>query len=432
MNARNGDFPRTIVQTITKAVHKDQSPCTAPCDGQILKMHYKWSVWVFLGCFFAIWMSWFHKDVIICASHHSADSQVRVDFLNICLSYIYVTEDGKNRFLLFYRWIHWVCLVLAALYYFPRKLSKNSENPKLKKLFEELAVSANKFDNTEHENLQKTVRFLNVNHKTHDGLFYKYVLCNIIALCIDIFTFFFLDFVFQGRFLTYGFDAYPFHRSPEDFADPMSRTFPPFAKCTINRNNKLMDERSEDFGCHLTVMELYEKLFLFVWFWLIALMTMTCAYIIFLFAYSFPYLRRKLLRVSKPVQATNTVTSVATSVASDCRVGDIYLLYRLRQFFSHARYFELLSKLGNPEVQQVSGISIDAPQPKRKQNVQRPKGKLKTQQPMGRPNIQQPVESPTIEQPIQQQALAPPVQEMIYQEGDISVRSRHPVAEAQV
>ena len=206
-------------------------------------------------------------------------------------------------------------------------------------MFEELAVSANKFDNTKHENLQNNVRFLNVNHKTHDGLFYKYVLCNIVALCIDIFNFFFLDFLFQGRFLKYGFDAYPFHRSLEDFADSMPKAFPPFAKCTINKNNKLMNRRSENFGCHLMVMELNEKLFPFVWFWLIALMTMICAYIIFLIPYSFPYLRRKLLIVSKPVQATNTVTSSTTLLASDCRVGDIYLMKILRQFFSHARFF---------------------------------------------------------------------------------------------
>ena len=355
------DIVRAITSNVVNLFKSKQNICTAPCDGWILKMHYMWTFWIFIGCYSAVWFSWFHKDVITCVSHFSAEGQVRTDYTNICLSYIYVNDNGEKRFLLFYRWVHWVCLLIAAAYYIPRKMSKSYDNPKVKKLFEDLATTVNRYDSVEKENLEKTARYVIANHKTHNGLFYKYLFCNIVALIIDICCFFFLDFVFQGRFMSYGFNAYPFHRNPEDFSDSMSQTFPPFAKCTLGKVVKLLDQRTEDFGCHLTVMELYEKIFLFVWFWLIVLMTITSFYIVYLITYCFPWIRRQMLRVSKPVQATNPVQNIVSSVVSNCKIGDIYLLYRLRQFFSHARYYELLSRLADPGFieQLLSGVRID-------------------------------------------------------------------------
>ena len=75
-------------------------------------------------------------------SHFNAETQVRLDYINICLSYPYVEDDGQRRYLLFYRWISWSLLVLAGIYYIPRKISKNQDNPKCKKLLEDLAANS--------------------------------------------------------------------------------------------------------------------------------------------------------------------------------------------------------------------------------------------------------------------------------------------------
>ena len=377
---RSFDIIRQIAGNVVNIFNKRQSVCTAPCDGWILKMHYQWTFWVFMGGFSAIWYSWFHRDVIQCVSHFSAETQVRLDYMNICLSYPFVRqEDGTKRYLLFYRWVHWVFLLIAGLYYIPRKMSKTSDNPKVKKLFEDLAITLHRYDNVEKENMERAARYVVSNLKTHNGLYYKYLICNVIALAIDIFCFHFLDFVFQGRFMRYGFNAYPFYRDPRQFSDTMSRTFPPFAKCTLHKNVQLVDERTEEFGCHLTVMELYEKIFLFVWFWLIVLMVITSIYIIYLFLLWISFVRLHILRISKPVQATDSVRSVVCSVISNCKIGDIYLLYRLRQFFSHARFFDLLTKLADRDYMQavLDNVKIDLPGNRGNQDARQRKPNMK-------------------------------------------------------
>ncbi|XP_047741117.1 uncharacterized protein LOC108665311 [Hyalella azteca] len=358
---RSFDIIRQIVGNVVNIFNKRPTVCTAPCDGMVLKMHYQWTFWVMLGGFSAIWYSWFHRDVITCASHFNAETQVRLDYINICLSYPYIEVGSDRRYLLFYRWIHWVLLILGALYYIPRKISKNAENPKVKKLFEDLAVGVHRYDNYEREMVDRAARYMAFNIKTHNALFYKYLSCNVIALAIDLFAFHFLDYVFQNRFLKLGFQSYPFNRDPKTFTDYMSQTFPPFADCELGVESQLVNKRTEKLGCHLTVMELYEKIFLALWLWLILLTILTSLYIVYLFFFWSPWARLHILRVSKPVNAKDTVRNTVVSVLQNCKIGDIYLLYRLRQHFSHARYYDLLTKLSDPDFLRMflDNVSID-------------------------------------------------------------------------
>lgn len=351
-SGRSFDIIRQIAGNVVNIFNKRASPCTAPCDGMVLKMHYQWTFWVLLGGFSAIWYSWYHRDVITCASHFNADTQVRVDYINICLSYPFVEGEGgefgegeQRRYLLFYRWIHWALLFLAGIYYIPRKISKTSENAKVKKLFEDLAINSHRYDNSEHEFVERTAKYLTFNLNTHNGLYYKYVVCNIVALLIDIFCFWFLDFLLQGRFMRYGFQAYPFNRDPQRFTDYMSDMFPPFADCELHNEVQLTNKRTERLGCHLAVMELYEKVFLALWVWLIILTTLTVGYLMFLAFMWFPWPRLLMLRIAKPLNAKNTIRNTICNLVSNCKIGDVYLLYRLKQHFSHARYYELLTRL---------------------------------------------------------------------------------------
>ncbi|MCL4131487.1 UNVERIFIED_CONTAM: hypothetical protein GTU68_041455 [Idotea baltica] len=323
----------------------------------VLRMHYQWTFWVLLGSFSAIWYSWFHRDVITCASHYNAETQVRLDYINICLSYPFLEgEDGHNegdsnkRFLLFYRWIHWSLLVIAFCFYIPRKFSKNSENPRLKKLVEDLAVHSHRYDQAEKELVEKAAKYITFNWNTHNGIYFKYVGCNLIALIVDVLCFQFIDFIFQGRFIHYGWMAFPYVRDPVNFTDYMSNMFPPFATCKITKEYMLTAKRIETFGCHLTVMELYEKVFLAIWAWLIVLTTLTCAYLIFLGFMWLPYFRLMILRVSKPMNANDSVSHTVVSVLSSCKIGDVYLLYRLKQHLSPVRFYELLTRLSDREL----------------------------------------------------------------------------------
>uniref|UniRef100_A0A6A7FVA8 Innexin n=1 Tax=Hirondellea gigas TaxID=1518452 RepID=A0A6A7FVA8_9CRUS len=371
---------RSILSSILNVVKsRANAICTAPCDGAILKMHYRWTFFMLIGGFFTVWYQWYNRDVITCVSHYNADTQVRLDYINVCLSYPYVEvvdEEGNTtkRYLLFYRWVQWSFLVLAGIYYIPRKISKNMENPKAKKLIEDLAANASRYENAEHILLEKVYMYMINNLKTHNGLYMKYLTLNVIALAVDIGAFHYFDFLLQGRFITYGFEAYPFERDPEYFTDYISQTFPPFALCTLTIQNALVGKRTEIFGCHLTIMELYEKVFLFIWLWLIILITMTALYIVILLLAMIPKFRELWLRTAKPINGTEKTNVLISKVNKNCRIGDIYLLYRFKSHLSHAKFYELMIRLSDPNINMKNREQtvIDAKPPPSKQTQMMP------------------------------------------------------------
>lgn len=99
---------RSILSSVLNVIKSRANQiCSATCDGLVLRMHYRWTFCLLVGNFLTVWYSWYHRDVITCVSHFNAETQVRLDYINICLSYPYVDENGSRRYILFYRWISW-------------------------------------------------------------------------------------------------------------------------------------------------------------------------------------------------------------------------------------------------------------------------------------------------------------------------------------
>lgn len=136
----------------------------------------------------------------------------------------------------------------------------------------------------DEDNYCKTcVQTFLINWNGYSQIFYNYFFSIIFCLCLDVFIFFFINFCLQGKFWNYGFATFPYAKRVINFDDPMSKTFPPFVKCVMFQNSFLiMSGRVEEYGCHFTLMELYEKLFLFLWFWLIFLFSITFIYLSFI------------------------------------------------------------------------------------------------------------------------------------------------------
>lgn len=317
------------------------------CDGFILRMHYRWTFYLLMTTFLTVWFSWYYREVISCVIDFDSSKRVdRLDYINICLSYPYITDVGGNkRYILFYRWISWSFLLLAGLYYMPRKVAKTLENelPSYHhRLFEDIAVEKI----TPVEMVEKTINYITVTLGTNNNLYIEYFVANFVALVVDIITFFYLNFILQGRFIVYGYTAYPFNRDPEKFNDYISQTFPPFVLCTLSPGqNQLTTGREELIICHLTLMELYEKVFLILWVWLIVLIFCTCCYIIFLCTVCFPYVRMYLLWMTKPSHATDRTWFIVKKVVARCNIGDVYLLYCLKGYISRVYFYDILVKL---------------------------------------------------------------------------------------
>ena len=209
-------------------------------DGFYLRLHYRWTFTLFLFCFFAVNYSWYYQETIECKDNFNAEKDVPKSYLNICLSYSYIEVAGDRRYLLYYRWISWLFLLLAGIYYTPRLMIK---------YFEE----------------KKEINIL------------KVILIHVFPLFINTGAFFFIHYiVLSEQFLLYGYEAFPYKRDPENFSDVMSKIFPPFVQCEIiGELHRIIGQRFESLGCHFTLMELYEKIFLFLWFWMIILAVIT-------------------------------------------------------------------------------------------------------------------------------------------------------------
>ncbi|CAL4133694.1 unnamed protein product [Meganyctiphanes norvegica] len=437
------------------------------CDGLILRMHYSWTLMAMLGAFLTVYYGWWANkdedgtrvDQIICASHFSAtEMEQQQNYINVCLSYSYIedkTRPNGRRYLLFYRWIDWSLLLLAAIYYIPRQIARSCENQKVKSLLEgidnEEKIGAGEFkksiaraqkklmgakadeknENEEDlhlkrvrdevklanelidqmgiredekcsemktkmvkellddiakvnkENIKETLtgneesesatskKILNlakaadyITRKSHRALFWKYMAIHFIALSIDFAVILFMNFLLQGRFLTYGLNAYMW-RDPNTFTDYISQTFPPFASCELSKENMLVAQRTEKLGCHLTLMELYEKVFIFLWFWLILLTFFTIVYIIgVLIAFFTPCIRRRIFYVNHPDYPDIRKMEVhIKDVYHNCDYGDFFLLLQIRKLLSNIQMFELLMLLRDPESLNLLDGSDTPPEP---------------------------------------------------------------------
>ncbi|KAK7078949.1 hypothetical protein SK128_003710 [Halocaridina rubra] len=324
--------------------------CVSPCDGFVLRMHYRWTFVVFMACFLTVWYNWYTKEDIVCVSHFNAAVDISPDYLNICLSYPYTDVNGSRRYLLFYRWISFALLIIAGIYRIPRVVSKNLEHARTKKLLEDMASNAFRYDVLEKAILERVSNYILFNFKTHNGLYWKYLFAYIVALVTDVIAFWCFDFILQGHFLQYGIKSFPFHRDPQNFTDYISTTFPPFASCELTPEHKLVSARKEVIGCHLTLMELYEKIFLGLWFWLIILTTITMANIIFVLSMNVRCVQARLLNTAKPAHVQDRVYRTVHKVLNNCKIGDFYMLYCIKPYMSHTRFYELLQRLSDPNL----------------------------------------------------------------------------------
>lgn len=326
---------------------------TGPCDGWVLKLHYKLTFWLFMGGFACIWYSWFQKDIIVCYNSYNADMQVRSDYLNICASYVFVPDDnvvGGRRYLMYYRWIHWALFFIGLIYYIPHKLSKYGENPKLKKIFDD--HSAPKFkteDNIVSDHFSRCFLF---NMGTNNNLFLKYFAINVVSFIINILAFLLIDLLLQGRFSDLGYGSYPFNRNIAKFNDEVSMRFPPFADCMINAKNMLTSRRTEKFGCHLTYMELYEKYFMVLWAWMIIVSVLTAGYIVYLSLFFIPCMkgtsvRSYLLKYYTPEDAEKSEIESIDKKLKTMKLGDFYVLCRMKTLFTGHSFYEILQNISN-------------------------------------------------------------------------------------
>lgn len=244
----------------------------------LLNFYYKYGTSLCFIISICIIYNMFTKDIIFCSDGNgNFDSQIRFALINFCLSYPQLANTGQ--FALFYKWVPWIMFLLSILMYTPRIAVVYSSCDYTANCLMKLNDDYDD-DNDKKENLLE--QFINTRKNKCKRLYLGCLFSHIYTLILNIFIFFLLDFLLQGRFLSYIPNTYPFERDALHFSDEISQRFYPFVDCTI-KENFISLGRSEKLICHLTLMEYYEKIFFIIWLYLIVSSFFISVYIIVLF-----------------------------------------------------------------------------------------------------------------------------------------------------
>ena len=255
----------------------------------------------------------FNEKVINCYSGYDS-KEPTADIYYYCLAYPFVISNKEKIYILFYKWVPWILLVCGIMFYIPKSLVKSTSCKHISNFLSK--VESN------HITVPDIISFLNKNWDKFTYIYTYTILCHVFALAINASVFFMLDFCLQGRFFSYVPRAYPFHRTP--FSDDMTATFPPFVMCNVT--TEVYFRRTEIFKCHLFLMDYYEKIFIGLWLWIVFLTIITILYILFMVSFNFYCVK---ICIHK----------------NETRVGNIFVLYKLKSLLTTRQYEDVLSSI---------------------------------------------------------------------------------------
>ncbi|XP_050717215.1 uncharacterized protein LOC126998964 isoform X2 [Eriocheir sinensis] len=347
------DILKEVKVVVSKIIHK--RVCAQPLDSPILRLHYRLSSLLFVLLYTIIQGCWIWKEAIICVNGFNADAEVPYRIKNYCLSYPFVFEDSfesdererQRRYILFYRWTHHSFVIIASVFYIPRMLAKSKDNPRLKQLLHDLAEGEHRYDcSTCEQDTKKMVKYMNNHGSTHGCLYLWLIICHVVALGIDCLVVLYFDHMLQGRFMNLVYSAYPLHRDPRFFKDELSLTFPPFVRCMVDEQVYINNKRVEWFGCHLLLMDIYDKMFVVIWLWLVFLIAITIITILALFIWVIPPFNRLFLLMHTD---SKHAKKLRYKIVKKFGFTDLYVLHLMKRHRSEAEFIMVMSELVHSE-----------------------------------------------------------------------------------
>ena len=316
-------------------------------DGFIIRLHYIYMFAVLMLGGSIPYYSWFTERNISCVSQYNAMEPVSQDDKATfhCMNYPKVTtKDGSVEQVLWYKWIDYVLIISALLVYVTRKVSKILDNTSLSHIRKESSFKRNGDLSQEYLQTNQAVRDAIEDRGLHNTYYFKYLGCILFCLIVNGSIFFTLDFIMKNNFKYLVPSVFPIERDFGKFSDSLSQSFPAFVNCTIDQQSGLMNLRTEHYTCHLPNMEIYDKYFVLLWVCMVLCAILTVATIIYYALFLIPCLRPLLLKVPKPASVDDTRYAKSEQTLKKMKVGDVFVLYQLRDWFSNAQFHVFLNQ----------------------------------------------------------------------------------------
>lgn len=162
---------------------------------------------------------------------------------------------------------------------------------------------------------------------------------------------------FQNGFYGLVYTTYPWNRNPSNFNDSMSQHFPPYAFCTIDKYNLINNARVENYGCHLMLMELYEKVFIVIWFLLVVLIAVTMLSLLVLLFLCLPPFNRLLLHTCI---TSSYIREVKKEVLKISSVGDLFALSLMKRHMNERQYLKFLECLVQASENHLKEVLVES------------------------------------------------------------------------
>ncbi|XP_018009247.2 uncharacterized protein LOC108666828 isoform X2 [Hyalella azteca] len=323
-----------------------------------LQFHYRFLVFFFGICYFIVMLNWFVNEKIVCYELQWPDKPhiPKGHSSNVCLSYPYVEVENKHRrYLLFYRWVPYSFLLVAALFYTLRAgLVKKWEDTRLAALYKDVWNERCKYviggwENTNH----LVVQYLQTGQSVSSH-YVRWILCHVFANLVDLVAVLVFQFVLQGEFVLLVPNVlHGLERNPANFTDKLSIIFPPFTKCQISAAHKIIVNGIEiNFGCHLTLMELYEKIFIITWFVLALHWLWSFAMVIWLSIGMVPFFGKFSCVVTGRLINRKSAAIMVKAVRV-CSMGDVHVLCLVKKWMSNAQFEQLLKAVVNSKEEEL-------------------------------------------------------------------------------
>lgn len=257
------------------------------------------------------------------------------------------SEYDGNDTIKYHTYYQWVCFVLffqAMASHLPRYIWKSFEGGRISVLSDKLKAPLID-EMTKDKRKSAVIIYIKDNLKMQSFYAYRFFLCEFLNVIIAIGQFCVTNWFLGSNFLTYGMDVVLAMDSDHSHVgDPMNRLFPKMTKCTFFKYGPSGSIQKFDGLCVLSVNNINEKIYLFLWFWFIAMIFVSIvAFIYRIHICAMSKLRFKLLRASARLVSYHQLEFIYRQ----CEIGDWFLLYQLSKNVDPLVFMEVCRDLTN-------------------------------------------------------------------------------------
>ena len=246
----------------------------------------------------------------------------------------------------FYQWVNVFLILQTVIFLVPTRLWRSLEGGRVASLcLEEVRENYQNIDN-----IQISVESFALTLKQNNWYLTKFLLCEVLQLCILLAVILLTDLFLSGMFYSLGFNTINYFLTPTDIrqnmVNPVCQVFPTVTSCQFPTGSLTGTVNIDHALCVLSLNIVNDKIFLFEWCWFFFLLVVavinSCSRIVTL---ALPCLQTTMLR-SMDISLGLEDEKLIRRVVGRCKLGDWFLLTLVkknlddRQFFCWLKEFD--------------------------------------------------------------------------------------------